>query len=336
MLTPNELMDLALGEATKSSKKVRPNPKVGAAIELINGTIVKSFHPFVGGPHAERVVLEECLKRGLSTERARIAVTLEPCAHTGRTLPCVDALMSAKVGEVIIPFLDPNPEVSGRGVDQLKSAGIKVVTGILEKECFDLNREWLWAQKLNRPFVTLKMATSFNHVWKAELPWITSAKAREEAMNLRTRVDVLITSGKTVREDDPKLTARSPDGGTEDDQPQVIVLSKSENVPQKLKVHKHPRPLRVEYWENIEKHLEVLKTEEIFDVMVEAGPTLTKTFFDSGVVDEVWRYISNEKISGLKADFTLQLKADFICTQTLQIDPQNTKEVWLNKNRVQF
>jgi diaminohydroxyphosphoribosylaminopyrimidine deaminase/5-amino-6-(5-phosphoribosylamino)uracil reductase len=241
MLSNEELMRSALHEARKGGRAVRPNPRVGCAVELSSGELLLGHHSLYGGPHAERVALSKLLS-SQSAKGARVAVTLEPCSHTGKTPPCADALIDAGVSEVIIPFLDPNPLVAGQGVQKLNAAGIRVVVGECLSECFQINREWLWTKVLKRPFVTLKIATSKNSIGVAtERKWITSLKARHHAMTLRARVDVLITSGATVREDDPALTVRDESDVVALEQPRVIIYSKSKELGGAQKILQHPQ-----------------------------------------------------------------------------------------------
>ena len=308
MLSVAELMKLALKEAHKSPRTVRPNPRVGAALQSASGQIVLGHHQICGGPHAEQAVLAECARRGVSTLGARIAVSLEPCAHKGRTSSCAKALVAAKISEVICSVLDPNPSVNGRGRKLLEKAEIKVSQSHAA-EGYALNREWLWAQKLRRPFVTLKMATSRNFVWKsAERRWITSEESRRHAMALRARADYLITSGATVRDDDPLMTVRGealPDGS----QPHILILSlNSSGSPvdlAKAKVSQMPtRRVSVESWPQLSDGLERLFAEGIFDVMIEAGPRLSEKFLQENLVDEIWHYQSADDLVGEAHDLS--------------------------------
>lgn len=324
-------MRRALHEARKGTRKVRPNPRVGCVFELSDGTLVEGHHSVCGEAHAEQVVLANIRAAHLNPLNARVAVTLEPCSHTGKTPPCADALISAGVKEIIIPFMDPNPLVAGQGVAKLKAAGIGIVSGVCRSEAYALNREWLWAKRLRRPFVTLKVATSKNFIAVAkDRKWITSEKARQHAMFLRSRVDVLISSGETLRNDDPALTVRDELGQLSPEQPRVIVFSNSQNLGTARKILEHPQ------WQwhsstGLESSLQSLAQEGVFDVMVECGPELSSKFLEAGLVDEVWHYQSHDELQG-KA-FDSSPLAAFDLKETVVIDSENNFYKFLRKDR---
>lgn len=332
LLSNDALMRRALHEARKATHKARPNPRVGCVIELASGELVEGHHEVWGGPHAERAALNklEKLYPTKNAHGARVAVTLEPCSHTGKTPPCVDALIQAGVREVLIPFLDPNPLVAGKGVAKLRAAGISVHRGELKSEAFQLNREWLWTRVLGRPFVTLKIATSKNGVGVAtDRKWITSPKARQHAMTLRARVDLLISSGETLRQDDPLLTVRDEDDKLSEQQPRVVVFSKSRNLGTASRILQHPRW----EWHDSSDLLTSLKSfaqEGVFDVMVEVGPDLADYFLKSGLVDEVWHYQSQVELKGksFPSDFNA-----FDLIEKTQIDESDIFLKYLSKER---
>lgn len=331
MLDNETLVRKAIHEARKGTRKVRPNPRVGCVFELKDGTLVEGYHAMWGGPHAEREVLKKIFEMKLDPEAARVAVSLEPCSHSGKTPPCADALISAKVAEVIIPFRDPNPLVAGKGIQKLKEAGIKVSEGVCQEEALHLNREWLWAKKLGRPFVTLKIASSRNNVGApTDRKWITSVKARQHAMILRARVDVLISSGETLRKDDPALTVRDEQNVRAAEQPRVIVFSRSHDMGDAKKILEHPK------WEwheskDLESSLRQLASEGVFDVMVECGPELSKRFMDSGLVDEIWHYKAQVDLQG--REFDLSKLSSFSLKEKLVIDSENVFYRYLHRDR---
>jgi diaminohydroxyphosphoribosylaminopyrimidine deaminase/5-amino-6-(5-phosphoribosylamino)uracil reductase len=330
-LDNDSLMRRALHEARKGTRTVRPNPRVGCVFELKDGTLVEGHHAFSGGPHAERVVLKKIEDQKLAAHGARVAVTLEPCSHTGKTPPCTDALIAAGVAEVIVPFVDPNPLVAGQGLERLKAAGIRVVQGVCSKEAFHINREWLWAKKLGRPFVTLKVASSKNRIGVAtDRTWITSPRARQHAMTLRSRVDVLISSGETLRRDDPALTVRDENNVCLPEQPRILVFSQSQDLGSAKKILEHPR------WEwhdskDLETSLKQLASEGIFDVMVECGPDLSKKFLDASLVDELWHYEAQLELKG--KPFDLEKLSAFDLVEKMQIDSENIFYKYLHKER---
>ena len=301
-MSPIELMNIAMMEARNGGRSVRPNPLVGAALVSRDGKVVSAFHARYGEAHAERVLFEKCKTQNVDTKGATLAVTLEPCSHFGKTPPCVDAVIEAKIAKVIIPFADPNPLVASKGIRKLKEAGIEVVSGIEVSAAFDLNKEWLWAQKLKRPFVTLKYACSKNSVWKSpEKTWITTLESRLDAMTLRGRVDAILTSGATLREDNPQMNLRDQNAAElVEHQPDLYVLSKDKTLNlQKYKASQvSKRNIYLVSQPSLESLLAELFKKGVRDLMIEAGPTLSRSFFESSLVDEVWKYQSNEILEG--------------------------------------
>jgi diaminohydroxyphosphoribosylaminopyrimidine deaminase/5-amino-6-(5-phosphoribosylamino)uracil reductase len=337
MLSPEELMSVALFEAPKGGMHVRPNPLVGCAMQLASSQVLSSFHEKYGALHAERRLLEELRAQGLSAQGARVAVTLEPCSHWGKTPPCAEALIEAKVAEVFVPFLDPNPLVAGKGVTQLKEAGIKVILGVAKQKAFELNKTWLWAHKLKRPYVTLKMATSQNSVWHPEendsKRWITSDLARLDAMSLRAQVDLIVTSGATMRADNPAYTVRDTQGTLLGYQPEVVVLSREKNLALTPKLEQHPKGASVACWDHMREALGDLHKRGVHHVMVEAGPSLSETFFSASCVDEVWHYVSLEERKGLVKDLMKPINAEFMLMKEKVFDDQNLLRRYLKKDR---
>lgn len=204
-------MTLALGLARRGEGLVEPNPMVGCVI-VKNGVVIgRGYHRRFGGPHAEVEALRSCktLPAG-----ATMYCTLEPCSHTGKTPPCVDAVIQAKVSRVIIPQLDPNPQVNGRGVRMLRRAGIKVEVGLLTEQADFLLRPFVTRILCNRPYVIAKWAQSIDGrlitdpKGPPESRWISGEASRRRVHQLRARVDAIMVGAGTVLRDDPLLTAR--------------------------------------------------------------------------------------------------------------------------------
>jgi diaminohydroxyphosphoribosylaminopyrimidine deaminase/5-amino-6-(5-phosphoribosylamino)uracil reductase len=275
---------------------------VGCAVETLSGEVLVSYHARFGEAHAERRVLDEARERGVSLKGARVAVTLEPCSHYGKTPPCAKALVDAQIAELIVGSEDPFPLVRGRGLEELRNAGIRIEMNVLRDACEALNRAWLFAHRHQRSHLTLKMATSLDGAWASEKghsQWITSERARKEGHKLRSRVDALITSGATIRRDNPALTARDASELYEF-QPKVFVCSRS-HPPEDLanyKISCHPRGC--EWVQNVDprKFLERLYEESLYDVMLEAGPSLSQVFLEAGCVDEVWCFLDTQFLGG--------------------------------------
>jgi diaminohydroxyphosphoribosylaminopyrimidine deaminase/5-amino-6-(5-phosphoribosylamino)uracil reductase len=201
-------MDRALRLAAAGLGRTSPNPMVGAVLVKDERVVGEGAHLRAGGPHAEAVALEAA---GASAEGATCYVTLEPCAHFGRTPPCADALARAGVSRVVAACPDPYHEVAGRGLARLRTAGVRVTVGVRETEARALNRAFLCAVREGRPHVTLKTAMTLDGKIAAadgESRWITGEAARLEAHRLRFAADAVLVGIGTVLADDPRLTVR--------------------------------------------------------------------------------------------------------------------------------
>ena len=198
-------MKLALSLARKGLGRVSPNPMVGAVLVKGGRIVGKGYHRRAGFPHAEIEALRET---GAKARGAALYVTLEPCAHWGKTPPCTDALIRAGVKEVVFAMRDPNPLVNGKGVRQLKKAGSKVTGGIMEKEARKLNEVFVHVMTTKLPFVTVKIAQSLDGkiaTRRGESKWITGESARQYVRRLRSEADAILAGITTVLKDDPAL-----------------------------------------------------------------------------------------------------------------------------------
>ncbi|MEL7310458.1 MAG: bifunctional diaminohydroxyphosphoribosylaminopyrimidine deaminase/5-amino-6-(5-phosphoribosylamino)uracil reductase RibD [Pseudomonadota bacterium] len=207
--TDRRHMRRALELAARGMTTTTPNPAVGCVIADADGVIAESYHRRAGEAHAEALALAEA---GEKARGSTVYVTLEPCTVDGRTPPCVDALISAAVGEVVYALEDPNPEVRGRGKRQLEAAGIRVRDGLLAEFSRALNEGYVSRQTRGRPFVTMKWAQSLDGasaMASGESQWITGPQARSDAHRLRARACAILTGVGTVLADDPMMTARS-------------------------------------------------------------------------------------------------------------------------------
>ena len=203
-------MSLALSEAEKAWGLTTPNPMVGAVAVKDGEVIGKGYHHRAGCPHAERELMAEC---GDALRGADVYVTLEPCSTVGRTPACTEGLISAGVKRVIVGCEDPNPRHRGRGLEILRAAGIEVESGVLEKECRELNRAFFKWITTNRPFVLLKMAMTLDGKIAdstGESKWITGELARSRVQYLRRWADAVMITGGTLRRDKARLTVREP------------------------------------------------------------------------------------------------------------------------------
>lgn len=207
-------MKRALRLAARGRGRTSPNPMVGAVIVAGDEIVGEGYHKEVGGPHAEIWALRQA---GSQARGATLYVTLEPCAHQGRTPPCVDALTAAGIGRVVAAVLDPNPQVNGKGMKALEEAGVRAELGLLEEDARHLNAAYFKHTLTGLPLVSLKMAMSLDGkiaTASGESRWITGERGRREAHRLRAAHDAVLVGVGTVIADRPRLTVRHVRGRT--------------------------------------------------------------------------------------------------------------------------
>ena len=211
-MTVSPFMLQALSLADKALRITSPNPRVGCVIVDAQGQVLGQGHTQqAGGPHAEIVALQDAESRGHRVEGATAYVTLEPCSHHGRTAPCCDALIQAKLGKVVAALADPNPLVAGQGFDRLKAAGIEVDVGQGAALAEAQNPGFLSRMKRQKPWVRLKIAASLDGqtaLQNGQSQWITGPEARADGHAWRARACAILTGIGTVLEDDPLLDLR--------------------------------------------------------------------------------------------------------------------------------
>lgn len=309
----HRLMAHALRLAERGAFTTRPNPMVGAVIAREEEVVGEGYHQRAGEPHAEVFALQA------AGERARGAtayVTLEPCAHTGRTGPCADALIAAGVARVVAAMRDPFPQVDGAGFDKLRAAGIQVQSGLLEAQARQLNRGYLSRLERGRPWVRIKLGASLDGrtaMANGESKWISGEASRQDVHQWRARAGALITGANTVLQDDPSLTVRLGDD-TPFLAPLRVVLDPGlatvargkvrDAAAPTLYVHapdaKPPRDLEVQRAAvavnngrfDLHAVLELLAGRGINEVQVESGATLAGAFLAAGLADEVLLYVA--------------------------------------------
>lgn len=208
----DKYMRRALVLARKGIGKTGPNPAVGCVIVKDGVVVGEGWHKRAGTPHAEVNALARAAERA---RNADVYVTLEPCAHFGKTPPCADALISAGVARVFAGMVDPNPRVMGQGLERLRSAGIETVAGILEDECQTVNGPFIKHVTTGMPFVVLKSALTLDGkiaTVAGDARWITNEKSRAYVHKLRSQVDAIMVGVGTVIADNPQLTSRIAGG----------------------------------------------------------------------------------------------------------------------------
>lgn len=273
------------------------NPQVGAVILSPAGEILaEGWHQGAGTSHAEVDALSKL--PGGAACGATAVVTLEPCNHTGRTGPCALALIEAGIGRVIYALDDPGT-VSGGGAERLRNAGVEVEAGEQADDVRELIQDWLTAQRIGRPQITVKWAQSLDGRAAAAdgtSQWITGPAARADVHRRRADADAIVVGTGTVLSDDPALTARDGDA-LYDHQPIPVVIG-SRKTPADAAVHRHPHaPL---FYDNRDLHAVVrdLHDRGIQSVFVEGGPTLASAFIAAGLADHVLAYIAPVLLGG--------------------------------------
>jgi diaminohydroxyphosphoribosylaminopyrimidine deaminase/5-amino-6-(5-phosphoribosylamino)uracil reductase len=311
--TDHAMMARALRLAERAAYTTKPNPMVGCVLAHGDEIVGEGFHRRKGGPHAEVFALQA------AGERARGAtayVTLEPCAHTGSTGPCADALVAAGVARVIAAMRDPFPEVDGKGFGRLRDAGIAVEHGLMEAQARTLNRGWLKRIERGRPWLRVKLAMSLDGRTAApdgDSKWISGDASRSDVMRWRARSGALLTGSGTVLADDPQLTVRLDDA-VDFVAPLRVVLDpglatvargrvRAGDAPT-LYVHapgiKPPRDLAADHVAvpqqggmlDLDAVLRLLAARGVNEVQIETGATLAGAFLRAGLVDELLLYIA--------------------------------------------
>lgn len=317
------LMVQALGLAANALTFTAPNPRVGCVIASPSGTVLGQGHTqHVGAAHAEIMALRNAAALGNNVVGATVYVTLEPCSHHGRTGPCCDALIAARVGKVIASIADPNPQVSGQGFSRLRSAGIEVEVGLGAGESRELNIGFFSRMVRNTPWVRMKIAASLdgktalnNGVSK----WITSDTARADGHAWRARSCAILTGIGTVRQDNPRLDVRLM---PTERQPHVVLVDSQLEIPLDAHIFRAGRALyiytasqnelkkvaleakgaRVIYMPNTEGKVDLLAMlrdlaqREINELHIEAGEKLNGSLIREGLVDEVVLYLAPKLI----------------------------------------
>jgi diaminohydroxyphosphoribosylaminopyrimidine deaminase/5-amino-6-(5-phosphoribosylamino)uracil reductase len=226
-------MERALQLAALGAGRTSPNPLVGAVVLDAAGQLVgEGFHARAGEPHAEVGALRQA---GEQARGGTLVVTLEPCCHHGRTPPCSQAVIAAGIARVVVAMADPNPQVAGGGLAELRAAGLEVISGVAEVEARALNRAFCHRVATGRPWAILKWAMSLDGrtaLANGASQWISGPEARAWVHGLRAQCDAVIVGGGTVRADDPLLTSR----GRRDPEPLRVVLSRQLELPDRARL----------------------------------------------------------------------------------------------------
>jgi diaminohydroxyphosphoribosylaminopyrimidine deaminase/5-amino-6-(5-phosphoribosylamino)uracil reductase len=227
-------MRLALQLAKRGYGRTSPNPMVGAVLVKAGRIIGTGWHHKAGEPHAEIEALRDASRKGASTVGSTLYVTLEPCSTFGRTPPCTDAIVAARIAEVFVAGRDPNPAHQGRGIQLLKRKGVRVTTGVLEQDALRVNEAFNHWIVNGTPFITVKAAMTLDGkiaTASGESKWITGPAARRWAMRLREGHDAILVGVNTVLKDNPQLTVRSSDSKNTTKCPLRVVLDSGARTP---------------------------------------------------------------------------------------------------------
>ena len=288
-MTDAHWMNLALEEARKGVGKTAPNPPVGAVIVKNGELLGKGWHRAAGQPHAEREALADAASKDV--RGATIYITLEPCSTHGRTPPCTQGLIEAGVVRVVYAAVDRNPDHAGRADTLLKEAGIEVLSGVCADDAEKLLRPFFKVRQTGLPWVIWKSAMSLDgRITRppGEGQWLTGESARADVQKLRATVDAILTSGETVRRDQPALTIRVPELLAGRQQPWRVVIS---DHPETLSLDESMERTLIRPRGDLAEILRNLASEQgVLTVMIEAGGAFSAAMFEAGLVDEVVVY----------------------------------------------
>ncbi len=303
-----EFMKQCFDLALLAEGETWPNPLVGSVIVHRNRVIATGYHKRAGEAHAEKMAIESVQERDVLRESI-LYVNLEPCSHYGRTPPCAEAIIEAGIPVVVTGATDTSSKVAGRGIEMLRRAGCKVITGVCEDEARNLNRRFFTFHEKGRPYVVLKWAMSRDHFidlerepgTPPEINWITGEEERVEVHRWRSAEAAILAGGATIRSDDPQLNVRLCGGP----QPLKIVVSRSAELSGKARVFSGGREVllitensrasfpgtttivtQFDREDFIEHLLSILHEREIQSLFVEGGGTIHNLFLSSGLWDE--------------------------------------------------
>ncbi|MDI2034237.1 bifunctional diaminohydroxyphosphoribosylaminopyrimidine deaminase/5-amino-6-(5-phosphoribosylamino)uracil reductase RibD [Paenarthrobacter nitroguajacolicus] len=294
LFAPSEraAMDAALAAALEGRRGA--NPLVGAVILSVEGEqLATGYHRGAGTAHAEADAIFEAQRQGIDINGTTMVVTLEPCNHVGRTGPCAQAIIDAGIAKVIYAVDDPHDPAAG-GARTLRAAGVDVTSGLRFDEALDLNRDWFDAVAAKRPFVTLHIAQTLDSRIAAvdgTSQWISSAESLADNHALRRLIDAILVGTGTVLIDNPRLTARTPDGELSQRQPIRAVMG-LRDVPEQAAVRGTDHLFRHLPTRDPAEALHLLFEEGVRHVMVEGGSSILSTFLAAGLVDELIVYLA--------------------------------------------
>lgn len=311
-------MAKALKLAKKGLGRCSPNPVVGAVIVADDKILSTGYHQKFGGAHAEVEAINNCKDKTL-LKKSTLYVTLEPCAHQGKTPPCLDLILEHNIKRVVIASQDPNPQVNGNSIATLLDRGVEVNVGLMQEQAINLNKGFFKRIRYNKPQVTSKIAVSADgktalHNFQSK--WITNEFSRNDVQKLRKLSEGILTTYKTINCDDPRLTVRSIDDSSQPYrfiidanfqsnldaqifQQDKVVIFYSKEITSKPSLNASYIP--VSYSDgilNFKEILEHIASLEVNNLIVEAGPGLNGLLLQYGLIDEIIIYKSQSLLGG--------------------------------------
>lgn len=321
LITPEDFkfMKIALDLGLRGMGFTEPNPMVGAVVVKDGKIVASGFHEKYGKKHAERSALEK-----VKVSDTTLYISLEPCSHQGHTPPCTDIIIEKGVKRVVIPMIDPNPMVSGKGVDILRQNGVEVEIGLLREEAKKINRHYLKYIETGIPYITVNAGVSIDGKLtdkNRRSQWITGKLSREISHSLRGEFSAIMSGVKTVFDDDPQLTIREE--GWEGKIFFRVILDTENSLGKKLNIfrddpifpliifsakgtEKKGHKVKNHYFINrsggginLTEALEILSEKKISSILVEGGGMLINSFLKEKLADEIVLFVSGKIIGGV-------------------------------------
>jgi diaminohydroxyphosphoribosylaminopyrimidine deaminase / 5-amino-6-(5-phosphoribosylamino)uracil reductase len=325
----HQFMSRALQLASRGLYTTQPNPRVGCVLARNKRVLAEGWHQYAGGPHAETAALE---KVGVDAEGSTAYVTLEPCAHQGKTPPCTEALIAHRLARVVVAMQDPNPLVNGSGIQRLRDAGIQVDVGLMEPQAAALNPGFIKRMQSQRPYIRLKQGISLDGgtaLANGKSQWISGENSRIDVHRLRARSSAIMTGVDTVLNDNPAMTIRleslavmgdlETDAGSHIKQPLRIIIDSNLRTPPDARVLKLPgdvlivtvsddrgrraslardnvEVVRLPPDENgkpdLHDLMSVLAAGQVNELLVECGGRMAGALLSRKLVDEIVLYVA--------------------------------------------
>ena len=335
----NRYMKIAINLALKGQGNVSPNPMVGCIIVKDGNIIGEGYHEQYGDAHAEINALNNCTE---SPHDATMYVNLEPCSIYSKTPPCVEKIIKEGIREVYIGVKDMNPEINGKGIEELKKNSIKVYSDILYDECYELNKFFFKWIETGRPWVIAKVAQTkdgYMGLNSSSSIWITGEQSKVHSHQLRSEVDGILIGANTARIDNPSLTVREVAGNN----PTRIIVDTNRSLPLTLKIFNDDLANTIVLCSNKKfadnktsfcKYLGVKENDNYLDpnnmidvigangitsVIIEGGKEILNTFYNADLIDEMYIYSSNSFIKNAKLKNPLKINSDWQITEELDL-----------------